>query len=131
MKKTLLISLISLTLSANNFQDEYKVKPGEFEIGVEAFNKKDFKTSGDIFASLMVTGDKRTLYYLGKTFGEGLGVDKDCRKALFFTFTGMKEGICDNSKLLSDWLKSGNCAKKDHEKSKKYLTKYNECLNKN
>lgn len=130
MKKIFLISLFSLTLLGNNFQDEYKVKPGEFEIGVEAFNKKDYKTSGDIFANLMLTGDKRTLVYLAKTFGEGLGVDKDCRKALFFNFTAMKEGFCDSNKLLSDWLVSGNCTKKDSAKADKYLNKYNDCLNK-
>jgi TPR repeat protein len=131
--KILLSLCLSLSLFGASFGDNVNIstpnfEKDDFEIGVEKFNKGQYEEAGDIFANLMVNGDKRSTYYLGKMFGEGLGVQKDCKKSLFFIFTAIKEGSCDGNKLLSDWLTTGTCVKKDIEKSKKYLNIYNKCL---
>lgn len=130
--KLLIMFFLSFSLFANDFGatkiEIPNLNKGDFDIGVEKFNKGEYEDAGNLFINLFVTGDRRPIYYLGKMFGEGLGVDKDCKKALFFTFTSIKEGFCEGDKLLSDWLIIGNCTKIDKIKSKKYLDIYNRCL---
>lgn len=120
------LDLNNIKVDKNNIDSKPVVDP-TLEKGIEAFNKKDYQTAGDIFAALMLEGDKRGAPYLGRIFGEGLGVEKDCQKGVFFTFTGLKENVCESNKVLADWYKTGNCAKINIEKSEKYLNFYNKC----
>ena len=138
-KKFFILSLITFSLYANNdFISDMKitgeVKPSlpvnnaTIEQGKKLFNEKEYEKAGDIFATLFTEGNFESTTYLAQIFALGLGIERDCKKAAFFVFSGLKENICDTNKVLSDWYKNGICTNKNLEKSEKYESLFKSCL---
>lgn len=135
----LISSLFCFSLYANNdflsdmkIQNEVKpslpVNNATIEQGIKLFNNKEYEKAGDIFATLFAEGNFESTTYLAQIFGLGLGIERDCKKAAFFVFSGLKESVCENNKVLSDWYKNGICTNKNIEKSQKYESLFKSCL---
>lgn len=138
LKKILLTIFITLNLYSNDFikdislmgqsKESLPVNNATMEEGIKLFNEKKFEKAGDIFAALFTEGNFESTTYLSQIFALGLGIEKDCKKAAYFAFSGLKENVCSNNKVISDWYKNGICTEKNLEKSKKYENIFKSCL---
>lgn len=123
--------LITCLLSANDFGHNEKapdISNNNFDIALKKYNNKEYSAAASMFWDLSLNGNKASSVYLGKIFTEGLDIDQDCRKGLFFTFVAIKENICDANKNLAGWLITGICVKKDPIKAQKYEDAYKKCI---
>lgn len=137
-RNILITVLLVFNLNANDFMTDIKnngqikeslpINNASMEKGIQLFNEKEFEKAGDIFATLFTEGNFESTTYLSQIFALGLGIEKDCKKAAFFLFSGLRENICENNKILSDWYKNGICTDKNIEKSKKYESLFKSCI---
>ncbi len=138
IKKILLIAVISLNLFSNDFMNDITnkgtvtpslpVNKASIDEAKKLFNEKKFEKAGDMFATLFTEGNFESTTYLAQMFALGLGIERDCKKAAYFAFSGLKENICDNNKILSDWYQNGICTDKNIEKAMKYEKLFKSCL---
>ena len=79
IKSLALIFTITFLLLLNSSS---KVKADDVQSGLDAFNKKDFKTAYQLFFKLAKQDDAKAQFHLGMMYGKGRGVPQDDRQAV-------------------------------------------------
>ena len=95
MKKLLLIIVTVLALAV--------VAPdadaADFNTGLQAFNRNDYKAAENIFTELAKKGDGDAQFFLAMLYKDGRGVKRDRAKAHMFASLAAEQGL-DNAVML-------------------------------
>ena len=65
---------------------------GEFEDGLAAYDRKDYKTAIEMFTKAANKGDAKAQYMLGAAYYEGHGVRQDYEQAVSWTRKAADQG---------------------------------------
>lgn len=68
----------------------------DFETGVKAFNRNDYKAAEKIFIALAKKGDGESQFFLSMMYKDGRGVKRDRAKAHMFASLAAEQGL-DNA----------------------------------
>ena len=110
-------------------QEEVAYLPSvTLEVAIKEYELKNYEKAGDMFIALLMEGNSSAYSYLAEIFGEGKGVPINCKKGVFFAFTGLKKADCRSNLVLSNWIKNATCLSKPNmKKSFKYKKFYDYC----
>ncbi len=71
----------------------------DFETGVKAFGRNDYKAAEKIFTELAKKGDRDAQFFLAMLYKDGRGVKRDRAKAHMFASLAAEQGL-DNADML-------------------------------
>ena len=94
MKKTAIIITAILGFSQIAYAAD------DLQMGVDAFNKKDYAQALKILQPLADAGDAQAQFTLGAMYGQGMGVDRDRAKSLELVTKSADQGNLDGMERL-------------------------------
>ena len=94
-----------------------------FDDGVNAYEKGDYKTALTIFEDLAKKGDIDAQYNLGVMYREGGGVRQDHKKAIEWTEKAANQGDVDAQYNLGIMYDNGEGVKQDKKIAKEWFGK--------
>ena len=96
---------------------------GDYELGVDAFSKKDFLKANEIFTKLCNKDDMRGCYVLGVAYLDADGVKQDYSKAKDLFEKACNSGVFQGCNNLGTMYENANGVKQDYNKAKVFYEK--------
>lgn len=90
---------------------------------IQSFDRKDYKSAFAEFSYLAEEGDPTAVYYLGRMYGEGLGVEQDNKRALELFQRADKGYSMDAAVQLGKMMLNGDGIAKNADLGLQYLKK--------
>ena len=113
MKRIILVllvtSLIAIPVYADNFQD-----------GVDAYNRKDYKTAYQLWLPIAEQGDAEAQYNLALMYEDGLGVPQDYKEAVKWYCLSAEQGDADAQFNLGQMYRKGEGVPQDYKEAVKW-----------
>ena len=94
-----------------------------FDDGVNAYEKGDYKTALTIFEDLAKKGDIDAQYNLGLMYDNGYGVKQDYKKAIEWYEKAVNQGVVDAQHNLGLMYYNGQGVRQDKKRAKEYFGK--------
>ena len=87
----------------------------DFEMGLDAFNKKNYNLAYENWLKSLEANDHRSKFYIALLYKDGLGVGQNYKKALDYFLKASNQGILESHYYIALFYFNGLGVDKDHK----------------